>query len=121
MKMLDFAYSNPDEEAVAELCDASASFLDRFEADVRKDLPAFGRAALDKEIDTCEDRAVEPPLVAIITRHGEECRLALVAGSFTGLASAHYRAAVNAATREVLARLKDDLNVVVFPNVIRFC
>ncbi len=112
---LDLSYSGPDEEAVAELRDASASFLDRFEADVRKGLPAFGRAALDSEIDACEDRAFEPPLIAMISRHGRDCRLAQVTDRFEGQASAHYRSAVNAAVREVLAVLKDDANVVVFP------
>ncbi|ULO24242.1 hypothetical protein [Methylocystis sp. SB2] len=116
---LDLSYSGPDEEAVAELRDASASFLDRFEADVRKGLPAFGRAALDREIDVCEDRAFEPPLVAIISRHGWDCRLALVTDGFEGLASAHYRAGVNSAIGEVLARLKDQSNVIVISGTAK--
>jgi hypothetical protein len=54
-------------------------------------------------------------LIAIISRHGRACRLALVTDGFEGQASAYYRSAVNVAVREVLAALKDDLNVIAFP------
>lgn len=107
---LDLSYSSPDEEAVAELRDASASFLDRFEAGVRKELPAFGRAALDREINVCEGRAFEPPLIPIISRHGRECRQALVTDVFKGQAAEYYRAAVNAAVRELPLRAMAELS-----------
>lgn len=51
---------------------------------VRKCLPSFGRAALDRKIDVCEDRAFETPLIAIIARHGRDCRLGLVTDNFGG-------------------------------------